>query len=322
MQKNIPVILASDDNYASFVATTIYSILENTSSFIDFYILDGGITNKSKKLIEQSLDMFKNYSITYFDMSKFDLSRFPNVKHYSLNTFSRYFIPELVPDLKKVIYMDVDIIVKGDIKELYEENLDKYAVGAVLENFYEGNYKYLKEKIYPQYQGGEKYFNAGVLLLNVSQFRENNFSEKLIDLTIKLFNKLNCPDQDIFNIVFENNFKQLDYKYNYMPDYTELMKKKNIEVINPVILHYTGPKPWKAQSAGKEDFDRVLKQTKFYEIVRQKYKTLAENNNKVVKKFYLFNILPIYKIKKKGNKSKHYLFGFIPFLKIKEKKNV
>lgn len=314
---NIPVFLASDDNYAPFVATTIYSILENTSSFVDFYILDGGITNKSKELIEQSLENFKNYSITYFDMSKYDLSRFPDVKHYSLNAFSRYFIPELVPNLKKVIYMDVDIIVKGDIKELYDENLEPYALGAVLENFYEGNYKYLKEKIYPEYQGGEKYFNSGVLLLDVQKFRENNLSEKLVDLTIKLFKKLNCPDQDILNIVFENNFKQLDYKYNYMPDHIEFMERKNIKVSQPVIMHFTGPKPWKAQSRGKEDFDRVLKQTKFYEIVTQKYSSLYDN--KISKKFYLFHFIPLYKIKKKGNKSKHYLFGFVPFLKIKEK---
>ena len=60
---NIPVFLASDENYAPFLCTTMYSILENTKSNIDFYILDGGIKDESKKLIEKSLREFNNYSI-------------------------------------------------------------------------------------------------------------------------------------------------------------------------------------------------------------------------------------------------------------------
>lgn len=315
---HIPVFLASDDNYAPFVATTIYSILENTPSFVDFYILDGGITTASKNMIKDSLTEFSHYSITYFDMKKYGLERFPNVKHYSLNAFSRYFIPELAPHLDKVIYTDIDIIVKGDIKELYEENLEKYAVGGILEDFYEGNYKYLKEKIYPQYQGEDKYFNSGVLLMDIKRFRKEKLTDKLIDLTIKLYDKLNCPDQDILNIIFENNFKQLDYRYNYMPDHIEFMKKKNIIVAEPIIIHYTGPKPWKAQSIRKNDFDRVLEKTKFCDIVRDKYAE-QKNTNYTIIKIYLFNFIPLYKIKKKNNMSNHYLFNFIPLFKIKEK---
>ena len=55
----IPIFLASDEKYTPFLCTTMYSILEQTNSFIQFYILDGGI--KSKDLIKQSLKIFKNY---------------------------------------------------------------------------------------------------------------------------------------------------------------------------------------------------------------------------------------------------------------------
>ena len=94
---NIPIFLASDENYAPFLCTTLYSILNNTKSCIDFYILDGGIDKKSRVLIKKSLKNFKNFSIKYFDMSKYNLERFPNLQHYSLNTFSRYFISQLMP---------------------------------------------------------------------------------------------------------------------------------------------------------------------------------------------------------------------------------
>lgn len=315
--QSIPVFLASDDNYAPFVATTIYSILENTNHNIDFYILDGGITNTSKQLIETSLSVFPHKNIKYFDMQKYGLERFPNIKHYSLNAFSRYFIPEIAKDLQKVIYLDVDIIVKGDIADLYQQDLEGYPLAAVLEDFYAGNYQTLKEKIYPAYQGDDKYFNTGVMVMDLEKFRDGNISQQAIEKTIELYDKLNCPDQDILNIIFENNFKILDYKYNFMPDHLELLQTKHPEIksVEPVIIHYTGQKPWKSYGRCAVDFTRVLQKTMFRETVAKRF---AQGQNSKDKMIYLFNLLPLYKIKRKNNVTRHYLCGFIPLLKIKK----
>ena len=289
-QQNIPIFLSSDDNYAPFLCTTMYSILENTKSFISFYVLDGGITGESKNLINESLKNFSNYTIKYVDMALFGLERFPNIRHYSLNTFSRYFIPEIAPDLNKVIYMDVDIIVKGDIAELYNQELEKYPLAAVLEDFYAGNYTALKEKIYPDYSGKDIYFNAGVLLFDVRKFIQNKYSQKMIDLTIKLQDKLCCPDQDVLNILFENNFKILDYKYNFMPDLFPLLQEKHPEIqnIKPLIIHYVAQKPWKEVSSMSYDFNEILVKTAFQKIVKQKFGIIT-----LVKKYKLFGWLPL-----------------------------
>jgi len=298
MDSKIPVFLACDDNYAPFLCTTMYSMLMHTKSNIDFYVMDGGISKKSKKLIMQSLKKFKHKNIRYIDMSKFGLNRFPNLKHYSLNTFSRYFIPEIAPNLSKVIYIDVDAIIKGDIAELYSEDLGKYAVGAVLEDFYVGNYTTLKEKIWPQYAGGDQYFNAGVMLLDIQKFIKNKCQEKLIGLTIQLFDKLSCPDQDVFNILFDGKFKILDYRYNFMPDHSEMLKKKHPErgEVKPLIIHYTGKKPWKSHGKCSTDFDDILQQTKFANIVKQR---LVPGLFFTSKKYKLFGILPILSIEER-----------------------
>ena len=334
----IPIFLASDENYAPFLAATAYSVLKNTNSFIEFYILDGGISKTSKDLIKASLDKYDNFSINYIDMSTYDFSKFPNLRHYSLNTFSRYFIPDILPEAEKIIYLDVDIIVKRDIKDLFEISLDDYPLAAVLEDFYEYNAQYLKKEIYPEYNGGTRYFNAGVLVMNIQKFIQHRYAEKLIDMTIKYMDKLSTADQDIFNIVFENNFKVLDYKYNFMPDYYDKLAAYRPEIANTIkddayILHYTWYKPWKSnKTAAFSDFWQIAEKTLFADRIREVY-----NKARIarLKKVALFGVIPLPKnlffatindndfnsgiIKKKtykNNKNKFFIFN-IPLLKIK-----
>lgn len=289
---HIPIFCASDENYAPFMTIMMRSVLMHTKSFIDFYIMDGGIVDKTKRLINKDLKSYKNKKLHYIDMKNFDLSRFPNIKHYSLNTFSRYFIPDLFPQLKKVLYMDVDIIVKKDILELYNQDLEGFPIGAVLEDFYEGNYTTLKEKIWPQYRCKDQYFNAGVLLLDVQKLNKMKFTDKTVEMTVQLFHKLACPDQDVLNILFENNFKKLDYRFNYMPDHIHLLQRKHPEIskIDPVVIHYTSQKPWKAKSLASVDFEEVLKKSRFKKIICRKYRKKI-----TFSKYYLFGFIPLFK---------------------------
>ena len=142
--KTIPIVLPSDENYAPYLCASMYSILVHTKSFIKFFILDGGIKLDSKRKIENSLKLFDNFSVEYIDMAKYNLKKFPDTTQYSVNTFSRYFISELSLGFDKVLYLDSDTIVNSDISELYDEDLEMYPIGVVLEDFYKKNAKYLK----------------------------------------------------------------------------------------------------------------------------------------------------------------------------------
>ncbi len=293
-KKIIPVFLASDENYAPFLAVVMYSILLNTESFVEFYILDGGICEKSKEKIEKSTSKFQNKKITYFNMQEFGLEKFPNLSHYSVNTFSRYFIPKLTPNLSKAIYLDVDTILTGDISMLFNESIDEYPLAAVPEDFYKKNGEFLKENIYQQYQNPDDYFNAGVLLLDVQKLIENNFSNGLINLTMQYSDKLNCADQDIFNIVFEGKYKKLDHKYNYIPDFCI-----NYGKVSPLIIHYAGKKPWKVLDApmSKEFFNTANKTAFALKIRNILIKNLLIQNIKQLKSFLYRNIkLPLVKL--------------------------
>lgn len=331
----VPVYLACDENYVPYLATAMYSILKNTTSHINFFILDGGILPKSKLLLKKSLEAFNNFDIEYLDITKYNLNRFPNLRHYSLNAFSRYFIPKVTPNIVKGIYLDVDIIVKKDITDLFNIELEHFPLAAVSEDFYGDNAYYLKNNIYPEYKSGLLYFNTGVLLVNISEFIKKDYCSKLINLTIKYSDKLSCPDQDVFNIVFEDNFKILDYKYNFMPDYYNKLVAYRPEIADTIkddayILHYTRYKPWKSRKAAAfKDFWDIAEKTLFIDRIKHTYET---NQYNLIKKVCLFGFIPIPKSKffldlylgklnfkllkiKKINdtKYKYYLFGLLLF---------
>lgn len=117
MIKPISVFYEGQDDLIEILATSIASVCYNTKSFINFYILDCGICELNKKLLETLKHKFDNFTIEYIPM---DLKKFSQLKGYTeknyVDCYSRLLIPELKPELDKAIYLDVDIILMDDIK--------------------------------------------------------------------------------------------------------------------------------------------------------------------------------------------------------------
>jgi CDP-paratose 2-epimerase len=299
-----PVILAGNDYYAPFIATTLYSILDNTESFVEFYILEDMITAKSKKKIAESLKLFRNYSIEYIDTAKYAIERFPNIDNRSAAAFSRYFIGDVLPDRKKVLYLDCDIIFCGDIAELYNLDLDNYPIAALWEDFVE--YTNIKNNLYPEYKGGYFSFNSGVLLIDLEKF--SCHTKTFVELTLRFQNLLKYSDQDVLNIVFDNNFKLLDYRYNFqIGNYWTFREKypdKTGEIVkNPLLVHWSGMemKPWKCNKPFYGFiFWEIAKKTVFYKRIREMQKHYSKKQIKTTG-FYFLNRIPLVeKIKGEG----------------------
>lgn len=292
-----PVVLAANNNYVPYLTTTIYSMLENTECFIDFYILEDAISNKNKTRINQSLSGFKNFSIQYIDTAKYAIERFPDVDNRSTAAFTRYFISDILPNEEKVLYLDCDIIFCGDIAKLFNLDLENYPIAALWEDFVE--YTNIKKNLFPEYKGGNYSFNSGVLLIDTKQFKQH--TEKMVELTLRFQNLLKYSDQDVLNIIFDNNFKKLDYLYNFQignfGQFRNEHPDKLREIIkNPLMVHWSGMeiKPWK--------LDRVLYGYLFWEVAK---KTVFYDEIKTFKKKYL---------KKHTQKTGFYLFNRIPVI--------
>lgn len=172
--------------------------------------------------------------------------------HFSLDIYSRYLIAQLKPDIDRIIYLDCDIIVLDDINKLFSENIDDFIIGAIQEYRDNNLLNKIKRNLKIQSNCDFKYFNSGVLLIDIKKWNTNNITETLFNLIKSFNNNLYSPDQDILNKLFYNNYKILDKKYNlikrdfllfntFNKNKKDTIMKANEEI---VIRHFTGVKPW------------------------------------------------------------------------------
>ncbi len=283
----IPIFLSSDDNYAPYVATTIASICDNTKSFCEFYILDGGITEENKGKICELKKQFDNFSIEFI---KIDVEKeFRNIDYrnactyVSISTYNRFLVPNLKPHINKTIYLDVDIILKGDIAELYNQSLDNLILGAIPDPCKDKVYlDELKNKL--GLNSNSKYFNAGVLLIDCNKWRNSNITDKLLDIESKYRDKLEMADQDVLNICFENHYKMLNEKFNEMfneeNDSSRFILRHFSGVIKPwqadFYIHYKTKKPCRIPDV--DLFWEYAKMTSFYDNIIETKRVFLESN--------------------------------------------
>ena len=247
----IEIFFAADDNFAQHLCVAIVSLLYNADEqdVLNLYIMNKQLSQMSQGNI-LALKKIKECNIEFIRVDNKLWDNFKSPEYInSSSTFYRYLVPEIKPELNKVLYLDADIVVKKSLCELFDTSMDDYYIAGV-----EDVHEFVANtQLKPRFQCGETYLNAGVLLLNCKKMRENNFSKKCFDLTPQLNT---CTywgaDQDVFNILCSGNKKIIDLKYNVLSavfdprkntQYSDSQIANAIE--NPVIIHFTDRvKPW------------------------------------------------------------------------------
>lgn len=214
----IPVFLSSDDNYVPYMAALIVSIMENTKSKVDFYIIDSGISQHNKK---QLIEIKKKYefNLDFFDVEKyrhhFKLPAAPS-GHISRASSDRFLIPYMKPDLDKVIVLDVDMIALGDIKKLWEIDLEGKLVAGVPVYLFT-DIKWIYEAVREVGMSPQHfYLNMGTIIMDCKQWRQKNMCDVLSETNIDFDTNKYCNwDELILNLALEvNNYKVIDPKFN------------------------------------------------------------------------------------------------------------
>lgn len=263
-KKIINVVYSSDDNYAQPLGVSMMSLLDNFKSDkykIIINILDGGICYENKNKL---LNISNEYSssINFIKIDNYIFEKFPRILHLSLAAYYRLLIPILMPDVRKCLYLDCDTLIIGNIEGLYEINIDNYFLAAVEDNV--ANYVLQMDCSFFKYI--KRYFNSGVLLLNLEKMRQDNFSSKSIEFTERHSSELLYADQDTLNFLCIDKWLPIDKKYNFQVDRSQ--EKVNEEII---ILHYTtGYKPWHFlyHNYYQKFYRRYLKKWPNYKILK------------------------------------------------------
>lgn len=233
-----------DFQYLEQLCASIASVLVNSSQneFFNFFILDGGLSSLDKFKIEM-LKNIKNFNIEYIEMNNNDFKNCPMLKdkgdnyknyHVTLPTYYRFLLPDILPNIDNILYLDCDVIIRGSLKNLFEENIDNTAIAMVLD----AETKKEAERI-----GIDNYFNAGVMLINLDYWRKNNVKSRLFDYAEKNSDKILWQDQDIVNAVLSYEIKKIPEIWNYQ--YFQYEKNDVQSASQAVIIHLAGRfKPW------------------------------------------------------------------------------
>ena len=254
----IVVVLVADNNYAMPLAATARSAIVNLNhnKNIEIVIIDGGIKEYNKKKIIKSIKQ-NNVEIKWVKPDRETFKNMKVYKHFSKATYYRLLLPKILPpEIKKTIYLDTDLIVKADLEQLWNIDIGDNYVLAVedMSVSYVSAPNGLKD--YQEFGliSEAKYFNAGVLVINLEKWRTDNIGQKVIDYLEKYQDRWLWLDQDGLNAAFAGQWGELDPRWNQQPKiykYASWKESPYEEDVyqdlrdNPYIVHYsTSGKPW------------------------------------------------------------------------------
>lgn len=231
----------------------IYSAcVNNAQGSITFHlVIDESVTPENQKKLEDTVTPFNN-QIRFYKVDSTPFRSFPGLserKSITQATYYRLFLTEILPQsLEKVLYLDGDIIVRQSLTELWNTDIEHCSIAAV--NHPEIIVSDFFSRLgYPAELG---YFNAGVLLINLKRWRENNVVDSFIDFIEQHHKGLVAHDQDVLNYILKDDKKALPYKYNLMSCsiYKRLENDKAYyedikdAISNPTVVHFLLAKPW------------------------------------------------------------------------------
>lgn len=275
MTREIPIFFSTDDNYIPYLDVAIASLIENASRAYTYRIIVLNTGLKEENVAKVKQNECSGFKIEFVDISS-ELakikSRLKNVYHFSIVTYYRLFIASLFPQYDKIIYLDCDLVVLGDVSELYHTELGDNILGAAPEQFVQNTPEF---RTYAEVSLGvdpDKYVNAGVLVINLEAFRKEKIESKFIKLITDYDFDLLDPDQAYLNYLCMDKIHVLPNGWNKEPMSLPLEGDKNI-------VHYAlYKKPWQYDDVlDGEYFWDYAKKSPFHDIILERKAAFGED---------------------------------------------
>lgn len=240
----------TDDNYAQHCCAMLCSLFENNKDMVfHVHILTHGLATDNASFLNELCHRYNNELTIYdVDESKLDGVQFRKSRPLTKAAYYRTLLPEILPgNIERVLYLDCDMIVVGSVKELFELELDGYALAATLDCM-PWNSIHRKQL---QFEADERSFCSGIMMINIAYWRKYDVTPKLLDFSKRKREPVYLHDQDAFNYLFKKDWYLLPPKWNkasnsYLPAINGVAYFDIYEyVYNPKIIHFSSQaKPW------------------------------------------------------------------------------
>ncbi|HFI0543065.1 TPA: glycosyltransferase [Streptococcus suis] len=242
--KTLDIAFSVNNRYAQYLGATILSILaHHPKEEVRVHILYKEIAQSILQDLGNLAQQTPNLELHFHLLEDQQFSAIPiRTEQFPIESFSRFLLPELLIDLERILYLDVDILVHGNLMELFQTDLEEYELGAIIEADIFKYYQWYLDSL--GFGPNDAYFSSGVLLMDLDKMRQNGTTNQLIAMALEKAQDYKFPDQDILNTYYKGQFKQLSPAYNYTD-----VRKQNRELTADeiVIEHFNGDiKAWHA----------------------------------------------------------------------------
>lgn len=276
-QDEIPIFFTVDESYAPYLDCAIRSMMERASRAYTYQIivLHEDLTEESRRKLSAAVK--PPFQIRFLQMQEKLAGITDRVEnrlrcdYFTLTIYFRLFIADRFPEYDKGLYLDSDIVVPGDISQLYQTELGDDLIGACPDHSITpvpALVDYVENAVGIPI---EQYINSGILVMNLKKMREVGLCDHFLHLLHTYHFYCLAPDQDYFNAMCNGKIVYLDESWDAMPP--EGGGGTGAILERPNLIHYNlFQKPWRYDDIPYEDyFWRYAKGSPFYEdIVRHK----------------------------------------------------
>jgi len=253
MPAELRVACATDAAYAPYCAAMLHALLRQHPAGLTVHVLHdrelpAAVLDALRRVVESGGSRWSPVAAGT-DVT----SGLPRMARIPPIMWLRVLLPELLPQADRLLYLDVDTLALQPLDELWNTDLGGRLIGAV------DNVLHESQSRRPQALGlplDTRYFNSGVLLMDLHGLRREGISARLLDCARGRARELLWPDQDALNIVLGGSRAPLHPRWNCQNSFfywgersAEVLGRTALDeaLASPAIVHFEGPawgKPW------------------------------------------------------------------------------
>lgn len=247
----IHIALCVNDGYVPYISVTIKSIIENhIGNIVTIHVLSDYISSSKEKLLQEVVESHDNVTLQIHIVDDSILRGLKDT--WSIYTWYRVLLPKILSeDVHRVLYLDADTLVAGNISDLFSIDMKEKAIGGAIDilSFVPRTFERC------MYEQEKQYICAGVMLMNLDYWRANNLTDRIVKWGRDNDARIQFPDQDTINYICRDHKIILPMRYGIIGAYFEkdvFLRQPYLDQLKeclqaPAIIHYAGQAPWKIE---------------------------------------------------------------------------